>query len=117
RMRADELDTIREWATLEAWNPGSHDAAAFFVADPDGFFVGELNGKAVSCISCVAYGGDFGFLGQYIVRPDARGRGFGVRTWATGMDHLGGRNIGLDGVLEQQSNYERSGFRYAHQHI
>jgi hypothetical protein len=117
RMRADELGIIREWATREGWNPGIHDAAAFFAADPDGFFVGEVDGQAVSCISCIAYDAGFGFLGQYIVHPDVRGRGYGVRTWAEGMNHLGSRNVGLDGVLEQQSNYERSGFRYAHQHI
>jgi len=117
RMRADELGIIREWATLEGWNPGVHDAAAFFAADPHGFFVGELDGKAVSCISCVAYDSGFGFLGQYIVHPAMRGRGFGVKTWAAGMSHLGSRNIGLDGVLGQQANYERSGFRYAHQHV
>jgi hypothetical protein len=117
RMRADELGIIREWATLEGWNPGLHDAAAFFAADPDGFFVGELAGKAVSCVSCVAYDSGFGFLGQYIVQPAVRGRGYGVKTWAAGMSHLGGRNVGLDGVLAQQANYERSGFRFAHQHI
>jgi ribosomal protein S18 acetylase RimI-like enzyme len=117
RMRAEELETIRTWANQEGWNPGVHDAAAFFAADPQGFFVGELDGKPVSCISCVGYDDGFGFLGQYIVHPAARGRGFGVRTWAAGMAHLGGRNVGLDGVLNQQSNYERSGFRFAHQHI
>ena len=117
RMRADELDLIRAWATREGWNPGVHDAAAFYAADPHGFFVGELAGEPVACVSCVAYGDEFGFLGQYIVRPDARGRGYGVKTWAAGMAHLGGRNVGLDGVLNQQANYERSGFRFAHQNI
>ena len=33
------------------------------------------------------------------------------------MAHLGGRNVGLDGVLDQQANYERSGFRFAHHHV
>jgi hypothetical protein len=117
RMRADELDLFRVWAERESWNPGSHDAQAFHAADPGGFFVGEVNGEAVSCISCVAYDDEFGFLGQYIVWPDARGRGYGIQTWAAGMAHLGRRNIGLDGVLDQQTNYERSGFRFSHQHI
>ncbi len=117
RMRADELGLIRAWATQEGWNPGVHDAAAFYAADPQGFFVAELAGDPAACISCVAYDDEFGFLGQYIVRPDARGRGYGVRTWAAGMAHLGIRNVGLDGVLDQQANYERSGFRFAHQHI
>jgi hypothetical protein len=33
------------------------------------------------------------------------------------MAHLGTRNVGLDGVLAQQTNYEQSGFIFAHQHI
>jgi hypothetical protein len=116
-MRPEDIEIIRTWATAEGWNPGVHDSPCFYATDPQGFFVGELDGKAVSCISCVAYDSVFGFLGQYIVQPAVRGRGYGVKTWAAGMNHLGGRNVGLDGVLAQQSNYERSGFRYAHQHV
>jgi hypothetical protein len=33
------------------------------------------------------------------------------------MAHLGTRNVGLDGVLAQQSNYKRSGFAVAYNHI
>ena len=117
RLRLDELDTIRAWATQEGWNPGIPDAAAFYHADPQGFFVGELDGRPVSCISCVAYDASFGFLGQYIVRPDCRGRGYGIQVWRAGMEHLGVRNVGLDGVVGQQENYQKSGFQYAHSHI
>ncbi len=38
--------------------------------------------------------------------------GHGRREWPTSA-----AGIGLDGVLDQQANYERSGFRFAHQHI
>jgi hypothetical protein len=116
-MRAAEVAIIREWATAEGWNPGCHDGPTFFATDPAGFFVGELDGKPVACISCVAYDDSFGFLGQYIVKPEFRGRGFGVEVWRAGMAHLGTRNVGLDGVLDQQANYARSGFAFAHQHI
>ena len=88
---------------------------AFFAADPDGFFLGELGGRRRSrCVSCVRYGDDFGFLGQYIVRPRYRGTGYGLAIWRAGMAHLAGRNIGLDGVLAQVRSYERIGFRFAH---
>jgi hypothetical protein len=43
-MHRDELDLAVEWAALEGWNPGLHDADAFYAADPDGFFVGLLDG-------------------------------------------------------------------------
>jgi hypothetical protein len=116
-MRADEVEMIRTWATAEGWNPGLHTGPCFFATDPEGFFVGELDGRAVSCISCVAYDDSFGFLGLYIVRPEFRGRGYGLQTWRAGMAHLGTRNVGLDGVPAQQNNYKRSGFAVAHDHI
>ncbi len=117
RMRPDEVEIIRLWASAEGWNPGTHDGPAFYAADPHGFFVGEAAGEPVACVSCVAYDDTFGFLGQYIVKEPHRGRGYGLATWQAGLAHLGGRNVGLDGVLGQQANYERSGFRYAHQHV
>jgi hypothetical protein len=116
-MRPEEVELIRTWSTAEGWNPGLHDGPCFFATDPEGFFIGQLDGQPVSCISCVAYDDSFGFLGQYIVKPEFRGQGYGVRTWGAGMGHLGARNIGLDGVLAQQSNYERSGFTFTHHHI
>jgi hypothetical protein len=113
-MRPEEVGLIRAWADAEGWNPGAHDGPAFHAADPGGFFVGELGGDPVACVSCVRYGDDFGFLGQYIVRPDCRGRGFGLGVWRAGLGHLAGRTVGLEGVLDQVPNYERSGFRFAH---
>jgi hypothetical protein len=117
RMTRGEADLIRGWAAAEGWNPGVYDAGCFYAADPEGFFLGELAGETVACLSCVAYDDAFGFLGQYIVRPGFRGRGYGLAVWRAGMAHLGGRNVGLDGVLAQVGNYERSGFAVAHHHI
>jgi hypothetical protein len=117
RMRPEEVELIRTWATVEGWNPRLHAGPCFFATDPAGFFVGELDGQPVSCISCVAYDESFGFLGQYIVQPQLRGRGYGLQTWRAGMDRLGTRNVGLDGVQAQQRNYMRSGFAIAHHHI
>ena len=98
-MKREEVALIREWANAEGWNPGTHDGDCFYHTDPGGFFLGELDGEPVACISCVAYDESFGFLGQYIVRPGFRGRGYGIEVWRAGMAHLGSRNVGLDGVL------------------
>ena len=75
-LTRDEMSLAIEWAALEGWNPGLHDAACFHAADPDGFLVGELAGEPVGCISAVKYGSEFGFIGLYIVRPEFRGRGW-----------------------------------------
>jgi hypothetical protein len=58
----------------------------------------------------VRYGATYGFLGLYIVKPAHRGKGLGIRIWNEGMQYLAHRDIGLDGVLEQEDDYQRSGF-------
>jgi ribosomal protein S18 acetylase RimI-like enzyme len=113
-MRPTDLALAVEWAAREGWNPGRDDAEAFFAADPKGFLIGEIGSEPVCCISAVAYEDDFGFLGFYVVRPEFRGRGHGIRIWRAGMERLAGRNVGLDGVVAQQDNYRRSGFQYAY---
>ncbi len=110
-MRRGEVELALDWAEKEGWNPGIHDADCFYSTDPHGFFIGELNGEPIGCISAVAYNDYFGFLGLYIVKPEFRGKGFGIRLWESALTYLGNRNIGLDGVIAQQENYEKSGFR------
>ncbi|MFJ3878980.1 GNAT family N-acetyltransferase [Streptomyces sp. NPDC090077] len=110
---AADMELLRIWAEREGWNPGVGDRFAFAVADPDGFLVGRRDGEPVACISAVRYGTGFGFIGFYIARPDVRGQGYGIRLWEAGMDRLRGRLVGLDGVVEQQDNYRKSGFRSA----
>jgi GNAT superfamily N-acetyltransferase len=113
-MRREDLAFAIELAAREGWNPGLHDAECFFSADPGGFLIGELIGEPVGCISAVSYAGRYGFVGLYIVRPECRGQGYGLRLWQAALTRLHGHNVGLDGVVTQQSNYARSGFRLAY---
>jgi GNAT superfamily N-acetyltransferase len=112
-MRREELAFAIDLAAREGWNPGLNDAECFFAADPGGFLIGELAGEPIGCISAVSYAGCYGFIGLYIVRPEFRGRGYGMRMWQAAMARLGGHNVGLDGVPAQQGNYAKSGFRLA----
>jgi GNAT superfamily N-acetyltransferase len=116
-MKRQELDLALGWAASEGWNPGLHDACAFYDFDSKGYFVGLLSGVPVGCISAVAYDDTFGFLGLYIVKPKHRGRGFGMELWRHALRRLGDRNIGLDGVVGRQRDYEREGFVLAHRNI
>lgn len=116
-MTLPELEAVLEWAAAEGWNPGLQDAASFYAADPGGFLLGTLDGEPVASIFAVRYGAGFGFIGGYIVRPEYRGKGYGMAVWRAGMARLEGRNVGLDGVPAQQANYARSGFRLAHRNV
>ena len=116
-MAPDEIAIAADWAAAEGWNPGLADAACFATVDAGGFLIGELDGAPAATISCVNYDDRFAFLGFYIVRPDLRGRGYGLRIWNAAVDHAGGRTIGLDGVVAQQENYKKSGFRLAYANV
>jgi ribosomal protein S18 acetylase RimI-like enzyme len=116
-MRADEIALGADWAAAEGWNPGLNDAPCFATVDAAGFLIGELDREPAATISCVNYDDRFAFLGFYIVRPDLRGRGFGWRIWQAAIAHAGARTIGLDGVVAQQDNYRKSGFRLAYRNV
>lgn len=116
-MSRQEAGLAVEWAAREGWNPGLYDMDSFYQADPEGFLLGLLDGQPIASISVVKYGDDFGFLGFYIVTPSFRGQGYGLRLWQAGMARLAGRNVGLDGVVEQQDNYRKSGFVLACQNV
>lgn len=113
QLAAAEAYLVLEWAEKEGWNPGTFDAACFYAADPAGFHVALHEGEPAAIVSVVRYGSAFAFLGLYICRPDLRGRGYGMRAWNAGIAAAGSRVIGLDGVVQQQDNYARSGFQFA----
>ena len=113
-----DMQTLSDWALNEGWNPGLYDAENYFIIDPDGFLIGYLSETPIACISAVRYSNEFGFIGFYIVHPAFRGKGYGMQIWKAGMHRLSGcRTVGLDGVVDQQSNYKKSGFVYAGQNV
>lgn len=114
-LAREEVDTAVEWAAREGWNPGHSDAAVFRAVDVEGFLGGFVDGHLVATVSAVRYSDAFGFVGFYIVEPSRRGQGYGIQVWDAALSHLSGvRTVGLDGVVDQQENYRRSGFELAH---
>jgi Acetyltransferase (GNAT) domain len=116
-MSPEEVTLAVDWAAAEGWNPGLTDASCFAAAAQGGFLLGDLAGAPAAILSVVNYDEHFSFLGFYIVRPDLRGHGFGLRIWQAGMARAGSRAIGLDGVVAQQDNYRKSGFMFAYNNI
>jgi hypothetical protein len=116
-MPPEEVALAVDWAAAEGWNPGLTDATCFAAAAPDGFLLGELADAPAAILSVVNYDEHFSFLGFYIVRPELRGRGLGLKIWRAGMARAGSRTIGLDGVVSQQDNYRKSGFVFAYNNI
>lgn len=113
---ADEnsLDFMIELARQEGWNPGLHDKEPFFAADPNGFFIGELDGNPIACVSGVKYGDKFAFGGFYIVKEEYRKQDYGIQMYNHVIDYVNGLCLGIDGVVAQQENYKKSGFHFFH---
>lgn len=116
-MNRQEVDIAVDWAAAEGWNPGLYDADCFYAADHNGFLIGLLEDEPIATISAVKYGASFGFLGFYIVKPQYRGKGYGMQIWNAALAYLSGRTIGLDGVVAQQDNYKKSGFTLAYRNV
>jgi GNAT superfamily N-acetyltransferase len=117
-MTRSDVDIAIKWAETEGWNPGINDAECFYAADPLGFFMGELEGEPICCMSNIIYDDRFAFAGFYIVKPEYRNEGYGSRLFAEVLSYAGNRNIGADGVVEMQEKYQqRSGFTFVYRNI
>ncbi|MCP5244559.1 MAG: GNAT family N-acetyltransferase [Burkholderiales bacterium] len=118
-MTRPEVDELVEWVAREGWNPGLHDADAFWATDPEAFIAAELGDALIGGGAITSYNGAFGFMGFFIVRPEFRGRGLGNTLWHARRDRLlsrlqPGASIGLDGVFEMQRYYAKGGFVFSH---
>jgi len=121
-LQRSELDTLIEWAATEGWNPGLHDAEAFWVADPEAFVGIELEGELIGGGSIVSYAGEMGFMGLFIVKPGWRGQGLGRKFWLYRRDRLRARlrpgaSIAMDGVFAMQPFYTEGGFVFTHRNL
>ncbi len=121
-MTRSEVDQLVNWAGREGWNPGLHDTDVFWANDPDAFIAAELDGQLIGGGAITSYGGAFGFMGFFIIRPEFRGRGFGDRLWHARRDRLlarlrPGATIGMDGVFAMQPYYAKGGFTLSHRNM
>ena len=117
QMTFEDVELAIDWAAEEGWNPGLYDARCFYATDESGFLKGVLDGEMIASISVVKYDSEFAFLGFYIVKPEYRGQGYGYLLWQEAMKDVEGYNVALDGVVDQQPNYKKSGFKLAHRNI
>jgi len=121
-MTRAEVDELVGWAAREGWNPGLHDAELFWAADPAAFVAADLDGELIGGGAITSYGGEFGFMGFFIVRPQYRGRGLGNGLWHARRDRLlarlrPGAGIGMDGVFTMQDYYAAGGFVFSHRDL
>ncbi len=107
KMGRKEAEFAVEMSASEGWNPGIHDGELFYEADPKGSFIAEIAGRPIGCASAVVYDESFGFFGLYVVKPEFRRKGIGMKLTKKCLKYLGERNIGLDGVVENEKKYQK----------
>ena len=112
-MKVHELEFAAELTAAEGWvSENPHTLEGFFLFDPQGCLIAEYRGTPVGM--CIAtYYGNSGFIGELIVRPEARRIGVGAALLNQGVGYLKGRGVEtiyLDGVVDAVDLYERNGF-------
>lgn len=121
-MTRPEVDELVAWAAAEGWNPGLHDADAFWATDSEAYIAAEKEGELIGGGAITSYGGDYGFMGFFIVKPEHRGHGYGNTLWHARRDRLlrrlrPGASIGMDGVFDMQAYYAKGGFEFSHRNM
>ena len=112
-MSNSDLDFALNLTTLEGWTSTRLDFEELLHFNPEGSFIGEIDGEPVGMVCAVNYGG-FGFIGNLIVQNMYRGLNFGKTLMEIAMKHLldsGTKSILLDGVPKAVSLYEQLCFR------
>jgi ribosomal protein S18 acetylase RimI-like enzyme len=113
-MLPADLDFAASLAAAEGWDSETlPELESLHAYQPSTCFIAELDGTRVGTCIAVPYR-DFGFVGELIVVPEARGQGFGrllLETACRSIQDRRIRSIFLDGVLPAVPLYERLGFR------
>ncbi|MCS5691202.1 GNAT family N-acetyltransferase [Cyanobium sp. FGCU-6] len=113
-LTAADISVVTAWARAEGFVPGSGDLAIYRHTDAQGLWVGCLDGEPIGCIAGVRYDPSYGFIGLFLVRPDRRGRGFGLQLWRHALEHLSDvRCIGIEAAPDRIEDYAGWGFHPA----
>ena len=109
-----DIPLINDWARREGFAPGTGDIGIYRQTDRQGIWTGCLDDDPIGCIAGIRYNPAYGFIGLFIVRPDQRGRGYGVQLWRQALDHLQNVScIGLEAAENRVDDYSGWGFQPA----
>ena len=106
-MSREEAEFAVEMAAAEGWNPGIHDGELFYEADPEGFFIAEIAGKPLAVLLLLHMMILLVFLAFMWLNLNSARTGIGMKLTEKCLEHLGERNIGLDGVVENEKKYQK----------
>jgi ribosomal protein S18 acetylase RimI-like enzyme len=113
-MKPEDLAFAAQCTANEGWASENYAVFEdFYRHDPQGCFIARAAGEAVGICVATPYEHS-GFIGELIVRAEARRLGLGAALLDQAVSYLrqrGIQNIYLDGVVAAIPLYERHGFR------
>lgn len=113
-MTPSDLPFAASCTAAEGWlSENLTTLQGFYLHDPQGCLLAELDGQPVGMGIATSYGKS-GFIGELIVRPGCRGSGVGATLLNRAVSSLqsrGAQTVYLDGVVKAVPLYERNGFR------
>ncbi len=106
-----DIPFVTDWARREGFTPGVGDLAIYRHTDRQGLWVGWLGQEPVGCIAGVRYNAAYGFIGLFLVIPEQRGKGYGLRLWRHALRHLADLPcVGLEAAMDRVKDYGGWGF-------
>uniref|UniRef100_A0A831U1U7 GNAT family N-acetyltransferase n=1 Tax=Geobacter metallireducens TaxID=28232 RepID=A0A831U1U7_GEOME len=110
---SDDVPRFLALAAAEGWTSDPWEFDFLLEHFPGGCLTLEEGGKAQAFVTALPHGTS-GWIGNLIVAPDARGRGYGTLLMERAMDELlaaGVTTVWLTASLAGRPIYERMGFR------
>ena len=113
-LEPSNISQVTDWARAEGFCPGEGDVAIYRQTDRQGLWVGWLGEDPIGCIAGVRYSQAYGFVGLFLVKPEHRGRGYGVQLWRHALAHLEDVGcVGLEAAPDRIDDYAGWGFQSA----
>ena len=114
----EDVNFVMEWVKKRRDGAyiGKADMELFYATEPQGFYIGELDGDKVSHISIVKYGeNEICVIGHYYVKPEHQKRGYGLQIWNYTWSKVAKncKVIYLTCPKDSESMYRKYGFETA----
>ena len=108
----DDLQWVIKLVTEDGWRPRKKEAECYFLAGlTPYFFIGELNGKRIGCVSIVRHGESDAYGGYFIVAKPYRGKRYGKELFE--LSQTSGDQYNLLGWISppQMNYYQQIGYQ------